>query len=45
MMAGEKKSPVTFTKNDVEIIARDTRYDGFFPLSATVSAIAALMAR
>lgn len=32
MMAGEKKSPVTFTKNDVEIIARDTRYDGFFSI-------------
>ncbi|WP_288655720.1 ADP-ribose diphosphatase [Pantoea sp. UBA6567] len=31
-MAGEKKSPVTFTKNDVEIIARDTRYDGFFSI-------------
>ena len=30
MMAGEKKSPVTFTKNDVEIIARDTCYNGFF---------------
>ncbi|NIF21336.1 ADP-ribose diphosphatase [Candidatus Pantoea multigeneris] len=29
-MAGEKKSPVTFTKNDVEIIARDTCYNGFF---------------
>lgn len=32
MMAGEKKSPVTFTKNDVEIIARETRYDGFFSI-------------
>ncbi len=29
-MAGEKKYTVTFTKNDVEIIERDTRYDGFF---------------
>lgn len=28
--AGRKKSPVTFTKNDVEIIARETVYDGFF---------------
>ncbi len=43
-MAGEKKSPVTFTKNDVEIIARETRYDGFFPSSATVSVTAALTA-
>ena len=31
-MASEKKSPVTFTKNDVEIIARETRYDGFFSI-------------
>ncbi|MDQ0631511.1 hypothetical protein QFZ44_004087 [Pantoea agglomerans] len=30
MMPEEKKSPVTFTKNDVEIIARETVYDGFF---------------
>ncbi|MGC1097515.1 ADP-ribose diphosphatase [Pantoea agglomerans] len=29
-MPEEKKSPVTFTKNDVEIIARETVYDGFF---------------
>ncbi|WP_312240963.1 ADP-ribose diphosphatase [Pantoea sp.] len=31
-MTGEKKSPVTFTKNDVEIIARETLYQGFFSL-------------
>ncbi|MCU5771683.1 ADP-ribose diphosphatase [Erwiniaceae bacterium BAC15a-03b] len=31
-MTSEKKSPVTFTKNDVEIIARDSLYDGFFSL-------------
>ncbi|MBP2168323.1 ADP-ribose pyrophosphatase [Erwinia toletana] len=31
-MSSEKKSPVTFTKNDVEIIARDSLYDGFFSL-------------
>jgi len=31
-MADEKKSPVTFTKNDVEIIARETLYDGFFSI-------------
>ena len=30
MMSEEKKSPVTFTKNDVEIIARETVDDGFF---------------
>lgn len=31
-MTSEKKSPVTFTKKDVEIIARETLYDGFFSL-------------
>ena len=31
-MADKKKSPVTFTKNDVEIIARETLYDGFFSI-------------
>ena len=36
MMSEEKKSPVTFTKNDVEIIARETVYDGFF-FSGTLS--------
>lgn len=29
-MGSEKKYPVTFTKNDVEIIARDSLYRGFF---------------
>ncbi|MGE9550315.1 ADP-ribose diphosphatase [Erwinia amylovora] len=28
-----KKYPVTFTKNDVEIIARETLYSGFFSLT------------
>ncbi|MFS2221114.1 ADP-ribose diphosphatase [Pantoea sp. B65] len=31
-MTSEKKYPVTFTKNDVEIIARDALYRGFFSL-------------
>lgn len=31
-MSGEKKSPVTFTKNDVEIIARETVWKGFFSI-------------
>lgn len=31
-MCGEKKSPVTFTKNDVEIIARETAWKGFFSI-------------
>ncbi|MEZ3500738.1 ADP-ribose diphosphatase [Pantoea sp. KPR_PJ] len=31
-MSGEKKSPVTFTKNDVEIIARETAWKGFFSI-------------
>lgn len=31
-MAAEEKFPVTFTKNDVEIIARETLYRGFFSL-------------
>lgn len=31
-MENGKKYPVTFTKNDVEIIARETLYSGFFSL-------------
>ncbi|WP_261642211.1 ADP-ribose diphosphatase [Erwinia mallotivora] len=31
-MESDKKYPVTFTKNDVEIIARETLYRGFFSL-------------
>jgi len=31
-MGSEKKYPVTFTKNDVEIIARDSLYRGFFSI-------------
>ncbi|RPD99233.1 ADP-ribose diphosphatase [Candidatus Pantoea deserta] len=31
-MSSEKKSPVTFTKNDVEIIARETAWKGFFSI-------------
>lgn len=31
-MSVEKKSPVTFTKNDVEIIARETAWKGFFSI-------------
>ncbi|RWR01406.1 ADP-ribose pyrophosphatase [[Pantoea] beijingensis] len=31
-MASSKKFPVTFTKNDVEIIARESLYQGFFSL-------------
>lgn len=31
-MKDNKTSPVTFTKNDVEIIARETLYTGFFSL-------------
>ncbi|CAK6489332.1 ADP-ribose pyrophosphatase [Pantoea sp. Nvir] len=31
-MSGEKTSPVTFTKNDVEIIARETAWKGFFSI-------------
>lgn len=31
-MAAEEKFPVTFSKNDVEIIARETLYRGFFSL-------------
>lgn len=37
-------SIVTFTKNDVEIIARETLYTGFFRLFAIVFAIVFLMA-
>ncbi|EOS95767.1 ADP-ribose pyrophosphatase NudF [Erwinia tracheiphila PSU-1] len=29
-MSADTKHPVTFTKNDVEIIARETLYRGFF---------------
>lgn len=32
-MSSDKKYPVTFTKNDVEIIARETGYKGFFSLT------------
>ncbi|WP_067706217.1 ADP-ribose diphosphatase [Erwinia sp. ErVv1] len=32
-MENDKKYPVTFTKNDVEIIARETLYSGFFSLT------------
>ncbi len=45
MMPEEKKSPVTFTKNDVEIIARETVYDGFFPSYVIASATASLTAK
>lgn len=31
-MSADTKHPVTFTKNDVEIIARETLYRGFFSL-------------
>ncbi|OON41930.1 ADP-ribose diphosphatase [Izhakiella australiensis] len=31
-MSSQKKLPVTFGKNDVEIIARETLYQGFFSL-------------
>ncbi|KHE01304.1 ADP-ribose pyrophosphatase [Pantoea stewartii] len=31
-MKDNKTSPVTFTKNDVEIIARETAYEGFFSI-------------
>ena len=31
-MTTSTKHPVTFTKNDVEIIARETRWRGFFSL-------------
>jgi ADP-ribose pyrophosphatase len=33
-MENSKKYPVTFTKNDVEIIARETLYSGFFSLTS-----------
>lgn len=32
-MSNSKKSPVTFSKNDVEIIARESIYDGFFSMT------------
>lgn len=32
-MENGKEYPVTFTKNDVEIIARETLYNGFFSLT------------
>lgn len=32
-MSSDKKYPVTFTKNDVEIIAREPCYKGFFSLT------------
>ena len=31
-MSSSASGPVTFTKDDVEIIARETLYDGFFSL-------------
>ena len=31
-MSNSKKSPVTFSKNDVEIIARETAWKGFFSI-------------
>lgn len=37
-----EKLPVTFTKNDVEIIARETLYSGFFHWNYTVFAIVCL---
>lgn len=43
-MATSNKYPVTFTKNDVEIIARETLYRGFFRWSATAFVTACLMA-
>lgn len=33
-MSSFKRSPVTFSKDDVEIIARETRYKGFFSIIA-----------
>ncbi|WLS79552.1 ADP-ribose diphosphatase [Erwinia pyri] len=33
-METSKKYPVTFTKNDVEIIARESLYNGFFSLTS-----------
>jgi hypothetical protein len=39
------KLPVTFAKNDVEIIARETLYSGFFRWIFTVSGIACLTGR
>lgn len=43
-MASSVSGPVTFTKDDVEIIARETLYDGFFRWSFIVFVIACLMA-
>ncbi|CDL31865.1 ADP-ribose pyrophosphatase [Enterobacter hormaechei] len=37
--------PVTFAKNDVEIIARETLYSGFFQWNFTVSGIVCLTVR
>ncbi|MDU6410629.1 MAG: ADP-ribose diphosphatase [Yersiniaceae bacterium] len=34
MASSNQVSPVTFTKNDVEIIARESLYSGFFSLTA-----------
>ncbi len=45
MMKDNKTSPVTFTKNDVEIIARETAYEGFFPLCVIAFVIGCLMAK
>lgn len=36
-MENSKKYPVTFTKNDVEIIARETLYSGFFTHQLPIS--------
>lgn len=38
-MSQTKGSPVTFGKDDVEIIARETRYKGFFQSLLIDSAI------
>lgn len=44
-MSSANPSPVTFDKHDVEIIARETLYSGFFHLIYTVFATAYLMAK
>lgn len=44
-MVENTKYPVTFSKNDVEIIAREPLYEGFFLWSAIVSVTACLTAR
>lgn len=44
-MCVDKPSPVTFGKDDVEIIARETCYRGFFHSIATVSVTVCLTAK